>query len=871
MNDKIINDLKKIYIKEDDDDIAFNQEIDIIKEFLIGFEKDVSLQYELVEPVGRGGNGIVFKVRNIPLKIYRALKFPRPLKLELIESVKSEIDNLNSLKHQNVINIYFLGEIKVKNYKNPLPYFIMDFIEGGTCLDEYVLKKLDEAHGFTELDLLTKWLANTLLDISRAINYIHLNSIIHFDIKPSNILIDQTGNPILTDLGFAKKKSDSNEPIIVGFTFYYAHPDLKIEDFKMSDKNRVRKKFTSRNFNEIWDIYSFGKTILEILSLIDQQYPDVLIYSYEYSYLHLASCRMLDGRNLSEDESDNRRRQLKSIGSNLYVFRETWLELRAKDFEEIKLQSFKYIVEDLEKLNNSNYYSRSIPELNINLDKRIQSSKGIPAPFTKRVRAIIEHPVFNRLRQVPQLGLLDTIYPSATHNRFEHSIGVFRNCCLFINSLFNDFFNPIFRQLVNEEDLKALLLASLIHDLGQYPFAHEIEENLIDLNHENITLKLLENKTKNKHGNTIKDIIIDEENGWGVSFELVKKILTGQKETNVLFKVQNVKIRMLSSIIDGPIDVDKVDYLIRDSQNCFLPYGELIDFERLIRNLTIIPHGGQNELVNFTVGTYEKGQSAAESLTFARYLLYQSLYWHHTSRSIRVMLNTAIKDCFSRIKKNEKKKFISEFEKIIGLHSDEIKPINSDRVLSLILNYTGESGKKLILSILNRNYYKRLATIHYEVDGGKGDSVDLNKFREVVKHPEFNEQLQEKIMENYVSFLEMTQSKRVSLLSPELTDRAIEILKQPNQILCDAPPPSFGSKKDNLRFIPEPHRLQRNYYSRKQAGHRVSDVWDQVHYNLMNIAAKGRIYCNPEIRDNILAALSPKNIKKIVKDLLESY
>ena len=128
MNDNIINDLRKIYIKEDGNDDSFNQEIETINEFLIGFKKDVTSQYELIEPVGRGGNGIVFKVRNIPLNIYRALKFPRPLKLELIESVKSEIDNLNSLKHQNVINIYFLGEIKAKSYIKPIPYFIMDFI-----------------------------------------------------------------------------------------------------------------------------------------------------------------------------------------------------------------------------------------------------------------------------------------------------------------------------------------------------------------------------------------------------------------------------------------------------------------------------------------------------------------------------------------------------------------------------------------------------------------------------------------------------------------------------------------------------------------------------------------------------------------------
>ncbi|MBI4649883.1 HD domain-containing protein [Candidatus Desantisbacteria bacterium] len=234
------------------------------------------------------------------------------------------------------------------------------------------------------------------------------------------------------------------------------------------------------------------------------------------------------------------------------------------------------------------------------------------------------------------MGLVNTIYPTSTHNRLEHSIGVFRNCCLYINALYNDPYNPLFRQLVNVNDIKSLLLASLLHDIGHYPLAHETEEVLPELKHEVIGNKLLENTTKDKDGNTIKNIIENDDWGWGIKTEDIKNILLGQKDENTLFPKKNLKKKMLSSIIDGPIDVDKVDFLIRDSKNCHLKYGEIIDFERLLSNLTIIIYTDDNNEINFSVGCYEKGQTAAESLTFARYLLYQSLYWHHTVRSIRV-------------------------------------------------------------------------------------------------------------------------------------------------------------------------------------------------------------------------------------------
>jgi len=873
MKEDIINSLRDVYIREDKSDVILNKELPFLKPILKSLENHISDNYEIIEAIGRGGTGIVFKIRDKHLDIFRALKLPRPTEEKIIESVKNEIENLNNIRHENIINIYSLGDLEVEHLKTTYPFFIMDYIKNARDLKKAIKIKLEEYQESQDIKQITRWLCNIMYSIAKALCVCHSKNIIHFDIKPSNILIDENEKPILTDLGFAKKKTDSDEETVIGFTIFYAHIDLKDMYEHQSSKNRVRKKEKPKNFNFLWDLYSFGKTTLELLDIIHQQFPDTVLYDYTFSYLHLASCRMLDGCNLDNESIGRIRKKLNQDGEDFSVFKETWLELGAKEFKEIKYNNFIDVVNDLEKIIYHDSFINKIPELHANINKRIQVATGIPAPFTYRVKRIVEHPVFARLTKLPQLDLTNSIYPTATHNRLEHSLGVFRNCCIYISTLYDDYYNPIFKQLVNEKDLMALLVASLIHDIGHYPFAHEIENILKNLNHEEITIKLLENPTKDKFGNTLKEIIENKEWGWDIEINSIKAILTGQKPKKQLFTKTDIKTKMLSAIIDGPIDVDKLDYLLRDSQNCYLRYGESIDFDRLIRSLTIILFKDQDNEINLTIGTYEKGQSAAESLTFARYLLYQSVYWHHTSRSLRVMLKTAINNAvkLNSQKVRNKLDVNKEFKKYLKIE-DEMVPISQEDVLNFFNKITNQSGKKLINDIILRNYYKRLITVHFEVSKSEGKQLTfLDKFRNAAYKIGFNDKLQKEIRSSYLEFISHTSLPKLSLLAPNITDETLTILNTPDQILCDTPNPNFGSEDNYLRFIPEPQRLQKNYYAREEAGNRISDVWQQVHFSLMNIAAKGRVFCNPHIRDNILAALSPKELYKILEKVVIEF
>jgi len=859
--------LKTLYNKEDKSDETFEREQPILDKVLRKVEEKLRDRYDFIEPIGRGGTAIVVRLKDKGLDLDRALKIPRPKEEELLDTVRSEMQYLNKVRHENIISIYTLGGVQIPEYTSLYPYFVMNYIEGARDIKKNILAILSRIEESKKLKEITEWIVDKFYKIANAIDFLHRNQIIHFDIKPSNILIDENNKPFLSDLGFAKKKINEGTSIVIGFTLFYAHPDLKYEYSQKSSKNRVRKKMQPKDFKYVWDIYAFGKSLLEILSLVDQKFPDAVVYDYKFVYLHLAACRMLDGRNISQEEVARIRSKQTQNGEEMSIYKETWLELNASNFKEIKYKTFKEICIDFKKLLIGNYFLESNPELNVSYPKRVQISQDIPAPFSERVRYIVEHPVFSRLIYVPQLGLINYVYPTATHNRLEHSIGVFRNCCLYVQSLYNDIYNPLFKQLTNEKDLKCVLLASLLHDLGQYPLAHEIGENVDKLQHERLTLEFLDNPTKDKSGYTLRDIIENVDWGWGIELDRVKEILKKEKGQHRLPYENTVKTKMLSSIIDGPIDVDKLDYLLRDSQNCYLRYGELIDIDRLIRNLTVIINKDSYKQ-NIAIGTYEKGQSAAESLTFARYLLYQSVYWHHTARAVRCMIREAVNSALMKKIKGKHGNFYKDFEELLGV-SKEVNNVTINDILNLIERWTDNEGKEIINMIKQRNYYKRILTIHnYSLpELEKGKKSLLEKFRDVYKSTGFQEKYQKKIKEAFENKLSGNLPK-VSKLSPENRDKTIEMLTTPKKIICDCPSLNYGTS-DKLRFISEPQRLQQNYFTRGTTGERVSEVWNEIYFKLMNIASKGRVFCHPDIRDTLMAALGPTGINDCLKEMVE--
>lgn len=247
-------------------------------------------------------------------------------------------------------------------------------------------------------------------------------------------------------------------------------------------------------------------------------------------------------------------------------------------------------------------------------------------------QAIIDHPVFQRLRRIKQLSLTDMLYPGANHTRFEHSIGVMQMASDMFDSIVNKDENkqiledqlainptlfPIYRKIVR--------LAALLHDVGHAPFSHSGEE-LMPLvsgsdsgqryKHEDYSITIIKEVFRplieNHPMENLPMISADE-----ITALLDDKSVR-QKAATLLWK----------NLISGQLDADRADYLLRDSKHLGVSYG-LYDRDRLVNSMTL----AQNEETQSPViAIQEKGWHLAESLVIARYQMFSQVYFHRVRR-----------------------------------------------------------------------------------------------------------------------------------------------------------------------------------------------------------------------------------------------
>lgn len=259
-----------------------------------------------------------------------------------------------------------------------------------------------------------------------------------------------------------------------------------------------------------------------------------------------------------------------------------------------------------------------IPELS-----RLDSGQGIvripdeqDVPFTPRVRALVDTAEFRRLAQISQLGLVARIYPGAMHTRFEHALGVFHNALRYLWQLGKD---ARFLEIVDAHTAEVLMAAALLHDLGHWPYCHPIEDmGLADLPpHEEFAAEFLSS------GRELAQVLKSE---WKIEPAEVLDVLVARTD--------EPRLRLLRSILSGPIDIDKMDYLERDSLHCGVPYGRNFDKNRLIQSLVLNAAGDGLAITS-------KGKTAAELMVFARYVMFSEVYWHHAVRSATCMFARA--------------------------------------------------------------------------------------------------------------------------------------------------------------------------------------------------------------------------------------
>lgn len=205
---------------------------------------------------------------------------------------------------------------------------------------------------------------------------------------------------------------------------------------------------------------------------------------------------------------------------------------------------------------------------------------------------------FQRLRYIKQLGFLEYVYPGASHNRFQHSLGVCQ--CV------TDMYHAVVRNcpsFYREGDLELLRMIALVHDLGHSPGSHAGEE-LSTITHEERLLGILEYESKN--------VIMP--NSYGIpSWELVYQVYNGEGTTYL----SDSRLITLHSFLDSFTDADKLDYLERDAINCGVRYGQ---FDRigLVANLTIERDSNGMEVLALK----RDGIQALENFILARYYMF---------------------------------------------------------------------------------------------------------------------------------------------------------------------------------------------------------------------------------------------------------
>ena len=179
-------------------------------------------------------------------------------------------------------------------------------------------------------------------------------------------------------------------------------------------------------------------------------------------------------------------------------------------------------------------------------------------------------------------------------------------------------YDPRFAGLVSPQDAEVFIVAALLHDLGHWPFCHPIEDiRLAGVpEHEMFANSFL---LEGEIADTLRQ-------DWGVQPREVVALLSE--------KPRGPGMRLLQSMLSGPIDVDKMDYLYRDSLHAGVPYGQHFDQQRLIGSLCLNQAGDGLAIT-------DKGRTAAEMMVFARYVMFSEVYWHHAVRAATAMLQRA--------------------------------------------------------------------------------------------------------------------------------------------------------------------------------------------------------------------------------------
>ncbi len=316
--------------------------------------------------------------------------------------------------------------------------------------------------------------------------------------------------------------------------------------------------------------------------------------------------------------------------------------------------------------------------LGMNIAKYVYDEVHGYIPLTEAELRIIDTPTFQRLRRVKQLAQAWFVYPGAVHTRFSHSLGAMHLMGLIISKFVDE-------GLIPSDDVELLRIAALLHDIGHTPFSHAIESFFrrhYGVSHEDISSWIV---MEDPH---IADALRD----YGLEPREVAAIINGTHK--------EVTYNMLLS---SDLDVDRLDYLLRDALHTGVRYG-LIDIHRITATMSIDDEG--------YLSIPAKAVQAVESFYIARLHMYRSVYYHKTITAYQLLIESIYEEM---IKDSEVRSMLEPFTSAEGIR----KAIKSGKIyvwddflVGGLMNYLvtrgvgGDVLRNLVRLYLERNGYR---------------------------------------------------------------------------------------------------------------------------------------------------------------------
>lgn len=286
---------------------------------------------------------------------------------------------------------------------------------------------------------------------------------------------------------------------------------------------------------------------------------------------------------------------------------------------------------------------------------------------------IIAHPYYQRLRRIYQMAFAHLVYPGAVHSRLHHSLGAYHLMCNAINELKS---KGVYISTAEELGVK---IAILLHDIGHGPYSHTLENELIkDVHHETISLLIMKK---------------------------LNREFSGQLDTAIEIFTNQYPKKFLYQLISGQLDMDRMDYLTRDSFFTGVSEG-VIGYDRILKMLTV--HEGELMIE-------EKGIYSIEKFLVSRRLMYWQVYLHKTVLGAEMMLVKIIRRVNKLIKEGISVKAATDsfnyflqntsFNHIMEKDLDVFCNLDDADIMSSIKNWTTHPDK--ILSLLCRGLVDR--------------------------------------------------------------------------------------------------------------------------------------------------------------------